>query len=63
MIVERFMGGGFVIGVLLGIVSLVQVIADGDAVRPILFLTIYAILGIGVGWLVGNAVAWLLGVD
>ena len=63
-IVERFVGGGLVIGVLLGIVGLVQIAANGDPVHHVLILLgIVGTLGMGVGWLVGNAVAWMIRVD
>ena len=64
VIVERFSGVGVVIGVLLGIVGLVQLVANGEPVHHVMIvLGIFGALGAGAGWVVGNAVAWLLGVD
>ena len=64
VIVERFAGVGAAIGLLFAIIGLVQLVANGEPVgHVVLLLTIVTTLGMGVGWLVGNAVAWMIRVD
>lgn len=58
---ERFMVLGTLLGLLVGIVGLIDYVSEGGTTRPILALLIFMALGMGAGWFAGSAVAWLIG--